>query len=137
MSTEDTAAADETRQNRLKMVLVVRNDLNMRKGKVGAQTGHAVQELIIDRSGPKPVLRDAPFVLDWLAADYPKPVVRVDSEAELLDVYARAQAVGLKAHLVQDLGHTEFHGVPTYTAVGIGPAPSYLIDPVTGTLKLL
>jgi PTH2 family peptidyl-tRNA hydrolase len=118
MSTEDTAAADEARRNRLKMVLVVRNDLNMRKGKVGAQTGHAVQELIIDRSGPKPVLR-------------------VDSEAELLDVYARAQAAGLRAHLVQDLGHTEFHGVPTYTAVGIGPAPSYLIDPVTGALKLL
>lgn len=122
---------------RFKMVLVVRNDLGMRKGKVGAQTGHAVQELIIDRSSGKPVLRDDQYFLAWMAQDYAKPVLRVDSEAELLDIYARAQAAGLRCHLVQDLGHTEFHGVPTYTVVGIGPAPESEIDPITGSLKLL
>lgn len=124
-------------RQRIKMVLVVRNDLGMRKGKVGAQTGHAVQELIIDRSSGKPVLRDDPYFLAWMEQDYPKPVLRVDSEAELLDIYARAQSAGLRAHLVQDLGHTEFHGVPTYTVVGIGPVPEELVDPITGALKLL
>lgn len=131
------AAQQEEKLKRLKMVLVVRNDLNMRKGKVGAQTGHAVQELLIDRSGVKPVLRDDDFVLAWLADDYPKPVLRVDSEAELLAIYEQALAAGLRVHLVQDLGHTEFHGQRTYTAVGIGPAPGFLINPVTGHLKPL
>ena len=35
------AAQQEEKLKRLKMVLVVRNDLNMRKGKVGAQIGRA------------------------------------------------------------------------------------------------
>ena len=130
-------AERERRRNRLKMVLVVRNDLNMRKGKVGAQTGHAVQELLIDRSGAKPVLREDDFVMQWLSESYPKVVLKIDNEAALLAVYEQAIARGLSSHLVQDRGDTEFHGVPTYTVVSIGPAPAHLIDEITGSLKPL
>jgi PTH2 family peptidyl-tRNA hydrolase len=124
---------------KLKMVLVVRNDLNMRKGKVGAQTGHAVQEAIIDRSGPNPipVLKTDELTQQWLCANYPKTVVRVDSEAELLDIYKQACDAGLNTRLVQDLGTTEFHGQLTYTVVAVGPDWSDRIDPITGHLKLL
>lgn len=121
------------------MVLVVRNDLNMRKGKVGAQTGHAVQEAIIDRSGPNsiPMLKTDELTQQWLCANYPKTVVRVDSEAELLDIYRQACDAGLNTRLVQDLGTTEFHGQLTYTVVAVGPDWSDRIDPITGHLKLL
>ncbi|MBP9090480.1 aminoacyl-tRNA hydrolase [bacterium] len=124
---------------KLKMVLVVRNDLNMRKGKVGAQTGHAVQEAIIDRSGPNsiPILKTDELTQQWLSANYPKTVVRVDSEAELLDIYKQACEAGLNTRLVQDLGTTEFHGQLTYTVVAVGPDWSDSIDPITGHLKLL
>lgn len=130
---------------KIKMVLVVRNDLNMRKGKVGAQTGHAVQEAIIDRSGANsnpnsntiPVLKTDELTQQWLCANYPKTVVRVDSEAELLDIYKQACDAGLNTRLVQDLGTTEFHGQPTYTVVAVGPDWSDRIDPITGHLKLL
>lgn len=121
----------------LKMVLIVRKDLGMRKGKIGSQVGHAVQEIMLDRTGDKPKLREDAWLYEWLADEYPKITVSVNSEAELLAVYAQAQAAGLATHLVQDMGHTEFHGVRTYTAVSIGPAPAERIDPITGKLPLL
>ena len=121
----------------LKMVLVVRNDLNMRKGKVGAQTAHAAQEALLDRTGDQPRLKTSPLILEWLADSYRKITVRVDSEQELLEVYRRAQEAGINCTLVQDRGDTEFHGVPTYTVVALGPARAEDIDPITGHLKLL
>ena len=49
----------------------------------------------------------------------------------------RAKAAGLTAHLITDAGDTEFGGVPTVTALGIGPHFSSKLAPVTGELKLL
>lgn len=121
----------------MKMVLVIRNDLNMRKGKMAAQAGHAVQELLIDRSTNPPTLRTDPFVLEWLADNYRKITVRVDSEAELLALHARATELNIPVSLILDNGHTEFHGQQTYTAVALGPVPDEVVDPLTGTLKLL
>lgn len=65
-----------------------------------------------------------------------KICVSVDSEAELLEVYNQAIAANLPAVLIRDAGLTEFKE-PTYTAVGIGPAESTVIDLITGKLKLL
>ena len=48
----------------------------------------------------------------------------------------KAAAAGLPYALITDAGHTEFHGVPTRTALGIGPAYPEDIDPVTGHLPL-
>ena len=121
----------------LKMVLVVRKDLGMRKGKIGAQTGHAVQEAILDRSGDQPRLKDDPLILAWLASDYRKVTVSVNSEAELLSILQRAQDAGINTHLVEDAGHTEFHGVKTFTCVALGPADAELIDTISGELPLL
>lgn len=121
----------------LKMMLVIRNDLNMRKGKLAAQAAHAAQEAILDRSAETPRLKSDPLILAWLASDYRKVTVRVDSEQELLALVERAKELGINVHLVEDLGHTEFHGVKTYTAVALGPAESDALDALTGELKLL
>lgn len=121
----------------LKMMLVVRNDLNMRKGKMAAQAAHAAQEAILDRSGPSPILRNDALVLEWLASDFRKVTVRVDSEEELRSIYEQAIALGINAALIEDLGHTEFHGVKTLTALALGPDSAQKIDPLTADLKLL
>ncbi len=121
----------------LKMVIVLRKDLNMRKGKMAAQAGHAAQEALLDRSGDQPRLKTTPDILAWLADNYKKVVVSVDSEQALLALKAQAEALGLNHHLVQDHGHTEFHGVHTYTALALGPAETSLVDSLTGDLSLL
>ena len=121
----------------IKMVIVLRKDLNMRKGKMAAQASHAAQEALIDRSTGAPQLKSNPEILLWLAADYKKVVVSVNSEAELLALSERARQLGLNHHLVKDLGHTEFHGVETFTALALGPAQADLIDSLSGELSLL
>ncbi|MBK7398941.1 MAG: peptidyl-tRNA hydrolase [Myxococcales bacterium] len=57
-------------------------------------------------------------------------------EAELVEVFTRARAAGLPAHLIRDAGRTEFGGVPTLTCCAIGPADAAAIDAITGNLTL-
>ena len=73
----------------------------------------------------------------WTSGSFAKVVVYVNSEKELLDIYYKAYSAKLPCSLIQDAGATEFHGVPTYTAVAIGPDYPERIDPITGELKLL
>lgn len=73
----------------------------------------------------------------WLENSYRKIVVSVDSLKELLTYNRIAAQSGLRTHLVQDSGLTEFDGVPTYTALAIGPNWDDEIDPLTKDLKLL
>jgi PTH2 family peptidyl-tRNA hydrolase len=63
--------------------------------------------------------------------------VGVDSEEELLRIHTLAEIEGMPCSLIQDVGKTEFGGVPTYTAVAVGPAESQYVDIITGHLKLL
>lgn len=118
-----------------KQVIVVRSDLKMSKGKTAAQAAHASVEAvlsIIDTGQPDWVK----WLREWRAQGQKKIVVRVESEAELLNVYSEALRLGLPTSLVSDAGLTELPP-GTRTAVAIGPAPSRLVDKVTGHLKLL
>jgi len=74
---------------------------------------------------------------DWLDGIFTKITVSVDSELALLDLYEKALAAKIPCALIQDAGKTEFGGVPTHTAIAIGPAWSDEIDPLTGHLPLL
>ena len=65
-----------------------------------------------------------------------KIVLGVQSEEELLRLAEHAAALKLPFHIVQDAGRTQVEP-GTRTVLGIGPAPSALIDQVTGTLSLL
>ena len=123
----------------VKQVIVVRRDLKMRRGKEIAQGSHASMAFLLARFRSKGGVALAEFdqlVQKWLTSHCAKICVRVDSEAELLDVHARAQAAGLESHLIRDAGHTEFGGIPTLTCCAIGPDESSKIDAVTGTLTL-
>lgn len=114
----------------MKQIIVIRNDLNMRKGKMVAQGAHASLGAILKH-------QDDPRVIDWLANSFTKVCVRVDSLDELLDLHFQAVNAGLLSSLIKDNGRTEFNGVPTYTALGVGPDTPEKLDPITGHLKLL
>jgi PTH2 family peptidyl-tRNA hydrolase len=126
----------------VKQVIVLRKDLNMRKGKMAAQAAHASLLTIIERiklgdDYTFDLIKDEAFV-EWFANDnFAKIVVGCDSEEELLEINNKAIKAGLPRSLVQDLGRTEFKGKLTFTAVAIGPAESEIIDSITGHLKLL
>lgn len=125
--------------DKLKMVIVMRTDLNMRKGKMVAQGSHAACAVLAERiklleAGDAP---EDPYLKGWLAESFTKICVGVESEEELLDVLDKASKHGLNTKLITDNGLTEFRGEPTRTCASIGPAPSSEIDKITGGLKLL
>lgn len=115
----------------------------MRKGKMVAQGAHASMAVFFNRmeqcdSNPTSFSLDVTQAMaTWMSGSFTKICVGVNSEAELLAVYEAAKRNGIAASLIQDAGHTEFNGVPTYTAVAVGPDESIVIDPITGNLSLL
>lgn len=116
----------------VKQVIVLRKDLNMRKGKMIAQGAHASLRAYFKALDSN----HCDDAVEWERERSTKICVSVDSEKELVDVYKEAMDLGLPAVLIKDAGLTEFKE-PTYTAVAIGPANSSVINKVTGTLKLL
>ena len=133
--------------NKIKQVIVIRKDLNMRKGKMVAQGAHASINAILKAAyqneyGITIETKDifagnSTEIGQWLETDYTKIVLSVNSEKELLDLNDAVIKAGLNCALVQDNGLTEFNGVKTWTALAIGPDFSNKIDLLTSNLSLL
>ena len=111
----------------MKQVIVVDEALRLPPGKFAAQAAHAAIAAFL--RAPERA-RQA-----WLAEGMPKVVVACGSEAELLEIHARAEAAGLPCELIRDAGRTVLPE-GTATCVGIGPADDAAVDAITGTLKL-
>lgn len=118
----------------VKQVIVMRRDLKMRRGKEIAQGSHASNEILekVAFQGYNP----SDELIEWLNTGKTKITVRVDSEQELMEIYAAAQLYQLEVNLITDSGRTEFNGVPTKTCLAIGPNDADTIDAVTGKLDL-
>lgn len=114
----------------LKQIIVMRTDLNMRKGKMIAQGAHASVAAVLHNL-------EHPLVKEWLDNSFTKICVGSPSEDELMVIYANAKGNGLIAELITDNGATEFHGNKTITCCAIGPAQDVDLQSVTGHLKLL
>ncbi|NXT84674.1 PTH2 hydrolase, partial [Zapornia atra] len=113
-----------------KMVLIVRNDLKMGKGKVAAQCSHAAV------SAYKQVQRRNPNLLkQWEYCGQPKVVLRAPDEETLIQLLGDAKRLGLTVSLIQDAGRTQI-APGSQTVLGIGPGPADVIDKVSGHLKL-
>lgn len=119
-----------------KQVIVVRKDLNMRKGKMVAQGCHSSLAVILDLLKTPEGLSD-PRAAPWLQGSFKKVCVYVNSEAELLEIHTKAKAAGLLNVLITDSGLTEFGGVATNTVVAVGPDTEENVNKVTGHLPLL
>ncbi|NWR08906.1 PTH2 hydrolase, partial [Paradoxornis webbianus] len=114
----------------LKLVLVVRNDLKMGKGKVAAQCSHAAV------SAYKQLHKRNPELLQqWEYCGQPKVVLKAPDEETLVQLLAEAKRLGLTVSLIQDAGRTQI-APGSRTVLGIGPGPAEVIDKVSGHLKL-
>ncbi|CAL9219374.1 unnamed protein product [Arabidopsis halleri] len=113
-----------------KMVLVVRNDLKMGKGKVAAQCSHATLGLY------KKLLQRAPRALNrWEYCAQPKVVVKIESEEEMLVLQERARTLKLPTHITIDAGKTQIAPNSRTVMAILGPVDN--VDEVTGGLKLM
>jgi peptidyl-tRNA hydrolase, PTH2 family len=131
----------------LKQVIVMRKDLNMRKGKMIVQGSHASMKVFFDRMWKQYDEVDCLFhlesrslsdaMIEWFEGTFTKICVSVNSEAELLEIYEKTKTANLPIALIEDIGLTEFNGVPTKTCLAIGPDESEKIDIITGHLSLL
>lgn len=125
----------------IKQVIVMRKDLNMRKGKMIAQGSHASMKFILDNSIKDKEGFTFKFpnedIKQWLLGNFKKITVCVNSEEELLEIYEQAKKAGIIVSLITDNGLTEFNGVPTNTCIAIGPCEDSEVDAITGHLKLL
>jgi len=114
----------------IKQVIVVRTDLDMGKGKIAAQVGHACV------LGAEHVRKSNPewFSVWWIGQE--KIVLKVANLKELEQVKQDAIEFNLPWAEVTDAGHTQIASGTT-TCISIGPSPEDKIDKITGDLKLL
>ncbi|PIK53396.1 putative peptidyl-tRNA hydrolase 2, mitochondrial isoform X2 [Apostichopus japonicus] len=113
-----------------KMVLVVRQDLKMGKGKVAAQCSHAAVGCYKRAASEKP-----DTLKRWVNNGQPKVVVKAPDEDTLFSLADHARSLGLVTTLIQDAGRTQI-APGSRTVLGVGPGDAESIDKVTGELKL-
>lgn len=113
-----------------KQVIVVRSDLKISRGKWAAQTAHASLSCCLKVLDKYKNWFDA-----WQKIGQKKVVLKVDSLEELLKIKDKAKELRVPYDVVKDAGLTE---IPpgTITCIAIGPAPSGVIDKITGDLSL-
>lgn len=115
----------------LKLILVVRSDLKLSKGKIAAQCSHA-SILCYEKSTSK----QSDTLKRWLLLGQAKIVLKVDGLDELLALHKNAVEQNIVAELVKDAGHTQVTA-GTITVLGLGPDYEDRLDLLVKHLKLL
>ena len=147
----------------VKQVIVMRKDLNMRKGKMCSQASHSslavilnmMKKLKFDTEQSQPFFKrifnkifkknwlyslefeEGSFLDQWLNGKFTKITVSCKDEDELLELYEKACEAKIPCSLIIDAGLTEFNGIPTKTCIAIGPYWNKEIDKITKQLPLL
>ncbi len=114
-----------------KLVVVVREDLDLSKGKMAVQVAHAAVAAALGGKAAHPRWFHA-----WIDEGQKKVVVRAPDLEALRDLKRRAASLKLPTTLIEDAGLTELPPGTT-TCLGVGPGPNHLVDEVTGHLKLV
>ena len=113
-----------------KMVIIVRADLKLSKGKAAAQASHAAVNCAFASKKKDPKTFDR-----WYSEGQRKVVLKVPDLKTLFEIKVMADAQNLVNSLITDAGRTEIPA-GTVTCIGIGPGKGSDIDKVTGELQM-
>jgi peptidyl-tRNA hydrolase len=112
-------------------VLCVNSSLQMGKGKIGAQCGHAT--LGAYKLAEKCCKSALGY---WEIIGQAKIAVKVDDDDSMVEIMKQAKSRGLVTYMVQDAGRTQIPA-GSKTVLAIGPAPGKAFTGLTDHLKLL
>ncbi|XP_027355753.1 peptidyl-tRNA hydrolase 2, mitochondrial isoform X2 [Abrus precatorius] len=115
----------------LKMVLVVRQDLKMKSGKIASQCAHAATGMYAEL-----MQSDRSLLRRWEQCGQPKIVVTCRNQQEMNKLKETAESIGLPTFVVADAGRTQVLA-GSKTVLAVGPGPKSSVDSVTGRLALL
>ena len=111
-----------------KQVIVVREDVNMSRGKLAVQCSHA--SLSAAENADKKILAA------WKREGQKKVSLKAKNLEELMQLKRKCNEMKLPCALISDAGLTELQS-GTITCLGIGPEKEEKINKVTGSLPLL
>lgn len=144
-------AQSKVPDDKLKMWILVRKDLNMRKGKMIAQSGHGVLEGLFgdvmnslataldqnpDAEHVTAKLEMQATIIKWWTTGQTKITIGAKSEQDLFDTQKAVNDRGIRAIIIQDNGLTEFKG-KTYTVCVLGPCRPSQVKDITDKFDLL
>lgn len=125
----------------LKQVILVRQDLKMKKSQVASLVAKASTEffLVNDESerGDTLSVRLTPEETDWINSGSIRVVLGVGSETTLKSLTFKAELAGLQCYPVEGKMFDSEGGGTETLCVAIGPDESRKIDEITRNLKLL
>lgn len=122
---------DFVKNKEIKQTIVIRNDLNLGKGKLAAQCSHASLSAFL-----KSQKTNETIAKTWLQTGQKKVVLKVQSEKELVEYFQKCKDARIPSELIIDAGHTQVDP-GTKTCFGAGPWYEDEIDKILGKLKLL
>jgi PTH2 family peptidyl-tRNA hydrolase len=113
------------------MVIITRKDLKLSQGKLAAQVAHAAVECALLTKK-----NNSEWFNKWMKEGAKKAILKTDKLEDYYNLKDIADKLNISNTIISDAGHTE---IPfgTKTVLGLGPAPSNLIDKITGNLTLL
>jgi PTH2 family peptidyl-tRNA hydrolase len=114
----------------LRLYAIVREDLDMKKGKIAAQAGHAYVEAAMDC-----FQNDLLRWNDYRFNHGIKICLKSDSEDTLYYIKDLLAERNIPAFIINDLGYTHFEGRETITALGFGPIRQSELPEFVKTLK--
>ncbi len=114
----------------MKLVIVMRRDLGMGKGKIAAQACHAAVECALNAEKRNPEL-----LAGWEYSGKKVILLKTEGTEGLLRVLKAARDRGVFAAMMVDAGLTQIEPL-TPTCVGLGPDLDGVIDEITGDLSL-
>lgn len=112
---------------KFKQVIILREDIEMSKGKQISQACHASLEAYKKS--------DKDSISKWESTGS-KKIVLSSGNQKMEDLYSRMERNDIPAYLVKDAGKTEVKP-GTITAIGAGPTKESKINEITGELQLI